>query len=123
MKATDKELEILKALWHQGSASVKDVHEALGGEKNNGYTTILKLLQIMTEKGLVLREKSGKLHLYRAAESQDKMRKTLLDKLADTAFQGSMKQLVMSALGNTKSSKQELEEIKRYLESLEKDNG
>lgn len=119
VKPTEKELEILQILWARGPVAVKDVHEALGGEDMNGYTTILKLLQIMHEKGLVTRQKSGKLHLYKAVHSQENTRQQILDKMIDTVFQGSAMQLVMSALGNKKSSKEELLEIKKYLEKLE----
>jgi BlaI family penicillinase repressor len=118
-KPTEKELEILQILWLKGPSAVKDVHEEMGGEDSNGYTTILKLLQIMNEKGLVTRQKSGKLHLYEANASQEKTQQQMVDKIIDTVFQGSAMQLVMSALGNKKSSKEELNEIKRYLEKLE----
>ncbi len=119
IRPTEKELEILQVLWQNGPVAVKDVHESMGGDVNNGYTTILKLLQIMHEKGLVTRQKSGKLHLYKAAASQEHTRQFMIDKLIHTVFQGSAMQLVMSALGNKKSSKEELLEIKRYLEKLE----
>lgn len=119
IRPTEKELEILQVLWRNGPVAVKGVHESMGGDDKNGYTTILKLLQIMHEKGLVTRQKSGKLHLYKAAASQEHTRQFMIDKLIDTVFQGSAMQLVMSALGNTKSSKEELSEIKRYLEKLE----
>jgi BlaI family penicillinase repressor len=118
-KPTEKELEILQILWIKGPVAVKDVHEAMGGEDSNGYTTILKLLQIMHEKGLVTRQKSGKLHLYKANASQEKTQQQMVDKIIDTVFQGSAMQLVLSALGNKKSSKAELMEIKKYLEKLE----
>ncbi|MBT1705111.1 BlaI/MecI/CopY family transcriptional regulator [Chryseosolibacter indicus] len=119
IKPTEKELEILQVLWQQGAVAVKDVHEALGGEESNGYTTILKLMQIMHEKGLVTRQKSGKLHLYEAVITQESTQKQMLDKIINTVFQGSAAQLVMSALGNQKSSKEELDLIKKYLEKLE----
>lgn len=118
-KPTEKELEILQILWIQGPVAVKDVHEAMGGDQANGYTTILKLMQIMHEKGLVTRQKSGKLHLYKAVPSQENTRQQILDKMIETVFQGSAMQLVVSALGNKKSSKEELQEIKKYLEKLE----
>jgi BlaI family transcriptional regulator, penicillinase repressor len=118
-RPTEKELEILQAVWEKDAVSVKDVHEALGGEKANGYTTILKLMQIMHEKGLLSREKNGKLHLYKAVQSQENTRQLMLDKMIDTVFQGSAAQLVMSALGNKKSSKEELDEIRKYLDNLD----
>ncbi|HEX8038878.1 MAG TPA: BlaI/MecI/CopY family transcriptional regulator [Chryseosolibacter sp.] len=122
IKPTEKELEILQILWRKGPVAVKDVHECMGGDDMNGYTTILKLLQIMHEKGLVTRQKSGKLHLYKALASQEHTRQFMLDKMIHTVFQGSAMQLVMSALGNKKSSKEELLEIRRYLEKLENGN-
>jgi predicted transcriptional regulator len=119
VKPTEKEFEILQIIWEKGPVAVKDVHEALGGEDTNGYTTILKMLQIMHEKGLVTRQKSGKLHLYTAVPTQENTRQQIIDKMIDTVFQGSAMKLVMSALGNKKSSPEELLEIKKYLEKLE----
>jgi BlaI family penicillinase repressor len=119
IKPTEKELEILQVMWNKQAVSVKDIHEALGGDEINGYTTILKFMQIMHEKGLVTRQKSGKLHLYKAVHSQENTRQQVLDKMITTVFQGSAAQLIMSALGNRKSSREELREIKRYLEELE----
>ncbi len=118
IKTTEKELEILQIVWEKGSASVKDIHEAMGGDETNGYTTILKFMQIMHDKGLVTREKSGKLHMYSAVPSLENTRQQLLDKMINTVFQGSAAQLVMSALGNSTSSKEELDEIKAYLDKL-----
>jgi BlaI family transcriptional regulator, penicillinase repressor len=119
IKPTGKELEILQIIWGKEAVSVKEVHEALGGESSNGYTTILKLMQIMHEKGLVTRQKNGKLHLYKAVPTQEKTRQQMVNKMIETVFQGSATQLVMSALGNGKSSREELQEIKKYLEKLE----
>ncbi|MFD1000512.1 BlaI/MecI/CopY family transcriptional regulator [Ohtaekwangia kribbensis] len=119
IKPTEKELEILQVLWDKGAVSVREVHEAMGGEGANGYTTILKFMQIMHEKGLVTRQKNGKLHLYKAVPSLESTQQQILDKMINTVFQGSAAQLVMSALGNKKSSKEELHEIKKYLEKLE----
>jgi BlaI family penicillinase repressor len=119
LKATEKELEILQIVWKKGATSVKDVHEALGGDEVNGYTTILKLMQIMHEKGILTRQKSGKLHLYKAVPTLEKTRQQILEKMIQTVFQGSATQLILSALGNRKSSKEDLQEIKAYLEKLE----
>ena len=118
-KPTDKELQILQVVWEKGPVSVKDVHEQLGGEEKNGYTTILKLMQIMYEKGIVTRQKSGKLHLYVAANSQENTKQQIVDKIINTVFKGSAAQLVMSALGNKNASREELQEIKKYLRNLE----
>lgn len=119
IKPTEKELEILQIMWGKESISVREVHDSMGGESENGYTTILKLMQIMFEKGLVTRQKSGKLHLYSAVPSRENTRQQMVDKMIDTVFQGSAAKLVMSALGNNKSSREELMEIKKYLEQLE----
>lgn len=119
VKPTEKELEILRIVWNKDAVSVKDVHEMLGGDAENGYTTILKLMQIMHEKGLLVRQKSGKLHLYKAAVSQKNTQQQMVTKIIDTVFQGSASQLVLSALGNSKSSKAELKAIRDYLDKLE----
>jgi len=118
-KPTGKELEILQIVWKKGPSSVKDVHLALGGNPSNGYTTILKLMQIMHEKGLLTRQKAGKLHLYKAVTSRENTNRQLVHKMIETVFQGSAAQLVLSALGNNKSSKAELDEIRKYLNKLE----
>lgn len=124
IKPTEKELEILQIIWEKGPSSVKDVHDALGGEQANGYTTILKMMQIMHEKGILARQKKGKLHLYRAAHAPDNVRNQLVDQFIQNVFKGSAMKLVMSALGNSASSDDELREIRKYLDSLEKkDNG
>lgn len=119
-KPTEKELEILRIVWEKGAISVKEVHELMGGDESNGYTTILKLMQIMHEKGHLTRQKSGKLHLYKAVVSQENTQQQLLDKMIDTVFRGSAADLVMSALGNRKSSKGELKAIREYLDKLER---
>jgi predicted transcriptional regulator len=119
-KPTEKELEILRLVWEKGAISVKEVHELMGGDESNGYTTILKLMQIMHEKGHLARQKSGKLHLYKAIASQENTQQQLLDKMIDTVFRGSAAELVMSALGNRKSSSGELKAIREYLDQLEK---
>jgi BlaI family penicillinase repressor len=119
-KLTEKELEILRIVWEKGAISVKEVHELMGGDESNGYTTILKLMQIMHEKGHLTRQKSGKLHLYKAFATQENTQQLLLDKMIDTVFRGSAAELVMSALGNRKSSKVELKAIREYLDKLER---
>ena len=119
IKPTESELEILQILWSKGLATVREVHEGLAKTKDVGYTTTLKLMQIMNEKGLLTRQKSGKLHLYKAVTSQESTNRQLVHKMIETVFQGSAAQLVLSALGNRKSSKEELEEIRQYLDKLE----
>ena len=120
IKPTESELEILQVLWEKGQASVRDVHEELLKSKDAGYTTTLKLMQIMHEKGLVKRDDSIKTHIYQAAVSREKTQKHLLGKMIDTLFGGSPTQLVMQALGNHKASDSELEEIQKLLDNLKK---
>lgn len=118
-KPTESELEILQILWQKGNCTVRDVHEILTKNKEAGYTTTLKLMQIMHEKGLVDRDTSSKTHIYSALASQQKTQQHLLNKLIDNAFNGSAARLVMQALGNRKSSKDEIDAIKKYLDELE----
>ena len=112
------ELEILQVLWDKGVASVREVHEELSKTKDAGYTTTLKLMQIMNDKGLVKRDDSIKTHIYQPAVSREKTQKHLLGKMIDTLFGGSTTQLVMQALGNHKASPEELEEIQNMLNNL-----
>lgn len=120
LKPTESELEILTILWNKENATVREVHEELSKNKDSGYTTTLKLLQIMFEKGLVTRDDSNKTHIYQPAVSRQKTQKQFLDKMINTLFAGSSTQLVLQALGNQKASKDELEEIQKYLDNLKK---
>ena len=120
-RPTEKEMEILQILWEKGATSVKSVYEVMGGDAQNGYTTILKLMQIMYEKGLVTRQKSGKQHIYKAVISLEDTRQQMVGKMIDTVFKGSAAQLVLSALGHGKSTPEELDEIRKYLANLEKE--
>jgi BlaI family transcriptional regulator, penicillinase repressor len=115
-KPTDAELEILQVLWRLGPSTVKRVQEALG--KDTGYTTALKFLQIMTEKGLVRRNESQRAHVYEAACSRDETQQQLVAGLLKRAFAGSTSQLVMQALSARRATQSELEEIKELLERL-----
>lgn len=119
-KPTESELEILQILWQKEKATVREVHEVLSLTKDSGYTTTLKLLQIMFEKGLVKRDDSNKTHIYEAAITRERTQKQFLDKMINTLFAGSSTQLVLQALGNQKTSKGELEEIQKYLDNLKK---
>lgn len=119
VKPTESELEILQVLWEKKTASVRDVHEELSKTKDAGYTTTLKLMQIMYEKGLVKRDSTLKTHFYQAATSRE-TQKHLLGKMIDTLFGGSPTQLVMQALGNHKASPEELEEIQKMIDNLKK---
>ncbi len=118
IKPTESELEILGVLWQRGLASVREVHEELARNKDVGYTTTLKLMQIMNEKGLVKRDASVKTHIYQAAVSREKTQKHLLGKMIDGLFGGSSTQLVIQALGNHKASRQELDAIQNLLNDL-----
>jgi BlaI family transcriptional regulator, penicillinase repressor len=112
-KPTDSELAILRVLWTRGPSTVRQVAEALGREA--GYTTVLKLLQIMTEKGLVRRDESERTHIYRAAYTEDQTQRQLVTDLLDRAFDGSAAKLVLQALSSNTASPQELEEIRKLL--------
>jgi len=118
IKPTESELEILQVLWAKGIATVREVHEVLSKTKDAGYTTTLKLMQIMNEKGLVKRDASMRTHIYQAAVNKENTQKHLLDKMIDSLFGGSSTQLVIQALGEHKTSEEELEKIQQLLNSL-----
>jgi predicted transcriptional regulator len=118
-RPTDAELAILRVLWQRGPSTVRDVHEELNRDGATGYTTILKLLQIMTEKGLVVRDETQRAHVYQARHSEQKTQRQLLSDLADRAFGGSAAKLVMQALSGRKTSAEELGAIRELLETLE----
>ena len=118
LKPTESELEILQILWEKGDCTVRDVHEILEKNKDAGYTTTLKLMQIMHEKGLVTRDTTSKTHIYKALINQQKTEQQLVTKMIDNVFNGSAARLVMQALGNHTASKEEIDSIKRYLDEL-----
>ena len=120
IKPTESELEILRILWERNKASVREVHEELLKIKEAGYTTTLKLMQIMFEKGLVGRDNSVKIHVYHPIVSREKTQKQLLGKMITNLFAGSPTELVLHALGNHKASPEELEEIQQLLNNLKK---
>lgn len=120
LKPTESELEILQVLWNKGKATVRDVHESLAAFKDSGYTTTLKLMQIMFEKGLVKRDDSSKTHIYEALVTRAGTQKQFVGKMVDSLFQGSSSQLVMQALGSQTHSKAELDEIQKLLDNLKK---
>lgn len=120
LKPTESELEILQILWEKGQATVREVHEILEKSKDSGYTTTLKLMQIMHEKGLVARDTSSKTHIYRALQNQEKTQQHLVNKMIDNVFNGSAARMVMQALGNHTTSKDEINAIKEYLDQLSK---
>ncbi len=118
-KPTESEIEILSILWDKQSATVRQVHEELLKIKDAGYTTTLKLMQIMFEKGLVTRDDSNKTHIYQPAVSREKTQKQFLNKMIDSLFSGSSAELVLQALGN-KTSTEELNKIQNLIEELKK---
>lgn len=120
-KPTESELEILSVLWNHGPCTVRFVNEQIGARKNTGYTTTLKLMQIMHEKGMVGRVMDGRTHIYQALARQEDMQVKLLDRLLETAFSGSASKLVLHALGNHRTSGEELKEIKELIRKLEED--
>lgn len=120
IKPTESELEILRVLWDKGAATVREVHEVLAEYKDSGYTTTLKLMQIMFEKGIVKRDDSSKTHIYRANISRENTQQQFVGKMIHSLFGGSSTQLVMQALGNHAPSKEELEEIQKMLDNLKK---
>lgn len=120
IKPTESELEILQILWALGKATVRQVNDELSKNKDVGYTTTLKLMQIMFEKQLVSRTDEGRYHVYIAAVGEEPTQHMLLDKFIGTTFRGSATRMVMQALGNQQVSKEELEEIKKLIDSIEK---
>jgi len=118
-RPTDAELAILRVLWSQGPSTVREVHELLQRDTGTGYTTVLKLLQIMSEKGLVDRDESQRAHVYRTRVSEDKTQHQLVSDLAQRAFGGSATRLAMQALSTQKSTPEELAELRRMLDALE----
>jgi len=120
-KPTDAELEILHILWEQGPSTVRSVNDRLSLQRDVGYTTTLKLMQIMFEKGLVTRRDDSRSHVFTAAVSQSDTQSHLLQNFVDLTFRGSAMKMVMQALGNHEASASELEEIKQLIAQLEKD--
>lgn len=119
-KPTESELEILQVLWDEQSATVRTVHEELSKTKDSGYTTTLKLMQIMHEKGLVTRDDSNKTHIYQPAISREKTQKQIVSKMIDTLFAGSSANLVMQALGGHDATDEELAKIEALISELKK---
>jgi len=115
-KPTEGELELLRVLWAKGSATVRELHDSLSQERVLGYTTVLKLLQIMTEKGLVQRREVGRAHVYRSTASQEETQSQLLKDLSERLFSGSAAQLAMHALTMEPASRDELKEIRKLID-------
>jgi BlaI family penicillinase repressor len=116
---TDRELAILGVFWEKGPRTVREVHEALEPDAQTGYTTTLKLMQIMVEKGLLVREDDGRRHIYRPAMSEERTQKQLIQDLLDRVFAGSAEKLVMRALSARKVSPKELKRIREMLAEME----
>jgi BlaI family transcriptional regulator, penicillinase repressor len=118
-KPTDAELAILQSLWELGPSTVRQVQDRLKTERKTGYTTTLKLMQIMFEKGLVTRDESSRSHIYSPAVSRQKTQKQMVGVFLDQLFDGSAQQLVLQALSAKKSSRSELAEIRKLIDQLE----
>lgn len=119
IKPTEAELEILHILWANGASSVRFVNEKLCENREVGYTTTLKMMQMMYDKGLLSRDDSTRSHVYEAIYQQEETQQKLLDQFVNTAFKGSAMQLVMQALGNHNATGEELEEIKALIKQIE----
>lgn len=120
LKPTAGELEILSVLWEREAATVKEVHEIINARKPTAYTTVLKLMQIMTEKGLVEPDKSGKAHIFRAAQTQNETQGSLVSDLIEKAFRGSALRLVQHVLESKPASAEEIKEIRKIIREAER---
>ena len=120
LKPTESELEILQVLWRNSIATVREVHEELSKTKDVGYTTTLKLMQIMHEKGLVKRDESTRTHVYQSAVNRENTQKHMLNRMIDSLFGGSATQLVLQALGENKATPEELEKIQNLLNNIKR---
>lgn len=118
-RPTESEMEILQVLWEKGPSTVREVHDVLTETKDSGYTTTLKLMQIMNEKGLLKRNDETKTHVYTALVKKESVQKQAVSKMINSLFKGSSAKLVMHALGNYKASDEEILEIKKYLKEIE----
>lgn len=118
-KPTESELEILQVLWQHGPTTVRFVNDELNKKRDVGYTTTLKLLQLMLDKGLVLRDDDSRTHVYRAALREEETQGLLIDRLLDAAFGGSALKLVVQALGHQRTSQAELDQIRDLLNEME----
>ena len=119
-KPTDAELAILRVLWERGPSTVRAVTDAIQEERGTGYTTALKLMQIMTDKGLVQRDDTNRSHVYEAVAAAEETQRQLVGDLLDRAFGGSAQQLVLQALSGRKASRADLAEIRKLLDEMEK---
>lgn len=115
---TEVELQLLRILWELGPSTVRDIHNRMTESKATGYSTTVKMLSVMLDKGLVKRDDSVRPQIYRAASSQQRTQKRMLDEMIQKVYDGSAKSLVLQALSSTKASKQDLEEIRNLLDEL-----
>ena len=118
-RPTDAELEILTVLWSRGPCTVREVHDVIGKRRTAQYTTILKLMQIMAEKGLVRRDEENRAHVYEASRPREWTQRQLAGDLLERAFGGSALEMMVGALGSRKATKKELAEIRQLLDQLE----
>lgn len=119
-KPTASELEILRVLWVRGPSTVREVHEALSEKKDLGYTTVLKLLQIMTAKGTVRRDEGQRAHVYEACQPATETKRQLVGDVLQRVFEGSASELLIHALEGRRTSKKELEELRRLIDEYER---
>jgi len=119
-KPTAAELQILQVLWERGPCTVRDVHEALQEEKALGYTTVLKLMQIMTTKGLVRRDENQRAHVYEAQQPAEKTKRQFAADMLERVFDGSARDLMLHALASQRSTRQEIEELRNLLDEHER---
>jgi predicted transcriptional regulator len=123
VKPTESELEILQILWENEPATVRTINDKLNEKRDVGYTTTLKIMQLMLGKNLLSRQEHGRKHLYTSVYKENETQKVLLDKFLHSAFKGSAMKLVMQALGNHKTSKEELSQIKALIQKIEEKDG
>lgn len=121
-KPTEAELELLGVLWARGPSTVREIHEVVADSKETGYTTTLKILQKMTDKGLVVRDESNRSHVYRAAAKAEKTQRRLVEELIDRAFGGAAEKLVIQALSSRKVDPREIETLRKLLDELEENS-
>ena len=117
-KPTEAELELLRVLWDRGPSTVREIHEVVAGSKETGYTTTLKILQKMTDKGLVVRDESKRSHVYHAAAEAENTQRQLVTELIDKAFGGAAEKLVIQALSSRKVDPREIETLRKLLDEL-----
>ena len=120
-KPTEAELSILRVLWERGPSTVRDVHDALNKTKKTGYTTVLKLMQIMADKGLVRRDESQRTHVYAPAAGEEQTQRRLVKEMLERVFNGSARKLVLHALSARKATPQEIAEIRTLLDEMERE--